>query len=173
MDIWCPPHPLRISPSALGCDKILINLIFKHVLYSPNTRAHFRWGLGSKYWGTNLDWFEANWTFELDLALNPSLHLGSSNHDFSFWGLNQLIFLSNSLQCRFSFNLPLFGLGPSFKGHGSSYLWLSSNRIALFHWTLDLAPLSKVMAANAIFLGVLQFLHPKTKVWGLHCIALP
>jgi len=145
-------------------------------MHSPNTRAHFRWGLGSKYWGTNLDSFEANWTFELDLALNPSLHFGSSNHEFSFWaffwGLNQLIFPSKSLQCKFSLDLPLFGLGPSFKGLGSNYLWLSSNRIALFHWTLDLAPSSKMMP-NAIFLGVLQVLHPKTKVWGLHCIAWP
>ncbi len=45
--------------------------------------------------------------------------------------------------CRFSLDLPLFGLGPSSKGHGFN-LWLSSNRIALFHGTLDLEPSSKV-----------------------------
>jgi len=44
---------------------------------------------------------------------------------------------------RFSLNLPLLGLGPSSKGLGSN-LWLSSHRIALFQWTLDLGPSSKV-----------------------------
>jgi hypothetical protein len=38
--------------------------------------------------------------------------------------------------CRFSWNLALFGVGASLKSHGSN-LWLSSNKIALFHWTLD------------------------------------
>jgi hypothetical protein len=42
-----------------------------------------------------------------------------------------------------SFNLPLFGFGPSSKGQGL-HLWLSANRIALFHWTSDLGPSSKV-----------------------------
>ncbi len=39
------------------------------------------------------------------------------------------------MPCRFSLNLPLFGLGPSSKGLGSN-LWLSSNRIAscLLNW---------------------------------------
>ncbi len=41
------------------------------------------------------------------------------------------------------FNLALFGFWPSFKGQGF-HLWLSANRIALFHWTLDLGPSSKV-----------------------------
>jgi hypothetical protein len=45
--------------------------------------------------------------------------------------------------CRFSLDLPLIGLGPSSKGHGSNF-WLSANRTALFHWTLDLRRLSKV-----------------------------
>ncbi len=39
---------------------------------------------GSKFLGTNLNSFEANWILELDLALDPSLHLGSSNHELSF-----------------------------------------------------------------------------------------
>jgi hypothetical protein len=50
---------------------------------------------------------------------------------------------SKMVPCRFSLDLPLFGLGPSSKGHRSN-LWLSSNRIALFHWTLDLGSSSKV-----------------------------
>jgi hypothetical protein len=45
--------------------------------------------------------------------------------------------------CRFSFNWPIFGLETSSKGHGSNY-WLSANRIALFHWTLDVRPSSNV-----------------------------
>jgi hypothetical protein len=47
------------------------------------------------------------------------------------------------VSCRFSLDLPLFGLGPSSKGHESN-LWLSSNKIALFHWTLELGSSSKV-----------------------------
>ncbi len=38
----------------------------------------------SKFLGTNLDSFEPNWMFEFDLALDPNLHLGSSNHELSF-----------------------------------------------------------------------------------------
>jgi hypothetical protein len=44
---------------------------------------------------------------------------------------------------RFSLDLPLFGVGPSSKGHGSRP-WVSANRIGLFHWTLELGPSSKV-----------------------------
>ncbi len=40
---------------------------------------------------------------------------------------------------RFSLDLPLFGA----KGHGSN-IWVSANRIGLFHWTLELGPSSKV-----------------------------
>ncbi len=60
-------------------------------------------------------------------------------------GPNQLIFLPKwchvglALICYFFFNL-----GPSSSKDRASNLWLSSNRIALFHWTLDLGPLSKV-----------------------------
>jgi hypothetical protein len=45
--------------------------------------------------------------------------------------------------CRFSLDLQLFGLGPLSKGHGFN-LSLSANRVALFHWTLDIRPSSKV-----------------------------
>ncbi len=45
--------------------------------------------------------------------------------------------------CKFSLNLPIFlGFGPSSKGHGYN-LQLSSNRIDLFHGTLQLGPSSK------------------------------
>ncbi len=38
--------------------------------------------------------------------------------------------------CRFSFNLQLFGLGPSSKGLGTNLkLWI--NKIAWIHWSLD------------------------------------
>ncbi len=45
--------------------------------------------------------------------------------------------------CRFCLNLSLFGLGLSSKGYASN-LWLSSSNFALFHWTLDLGPSSKI-----------------------------
>jgi hypothetical protein len=71
-----------------------------------------------KFLGTNLDLCEANWILELD----PALHLGSSNHEFSFFvffGLNQFIFPSKwchvswALICHFLvFNLHLKFMGP-------------------------------------------------------------
>jgi hypothetical protein len=45
--------------------------------------------------------------------------------------------------CRFSLNLPLFGLGPSSKGLRTNYNLLT-NKIAWIHWSLDLGPSSKV-----------------------------
>ncbi len=77
------------------------------------------------------------------------------------------------MPCRFSLDLPLYGLGPASKwchvslalichrslskalskatGHSlrpwslsKGHLWLSANRTALFHWTLDIRPSSKV-----------------------------
>jgi hypothetical protein len=37
-----------------------------------NLKAHFRyWGSGSKFLGTNLNSFEANWTLALNLAVGP------------------------------------------------------------------------------------------------------
>ncbi len=47
------------------------------------------------------------------------------------------------MSCRFSLNLPLFGLGPSSKDLGTN-LKLSTNKIVWIHWSLDLEPLSKV-----------------------------
>ncbi len=69
-------------------------------------KPHFRWGPGSKFLGTKLELFKANWILELDPSLDPSLHLGSPNHELSFelffLGLNRLIFLPNWWPCRFS-----------------------------------------------------------------------
>jgi hypothetical protein len=64
---------------------------------------------------------------------------------FVFFGgsIEPIDVTSKMVPCRFSLDLPLFGLGPSSKGQRSN-LWLSSNRIALFHWTLDLGSSSKV-----------------------------
>jgi hypothetical protein len=47
-------------------------------------------------------------------------------------GFQPIDFPSKMVPCRFSLDLPLFGLVLSSKGRGSN-LWLSSNRIALFH----------------------------------------
>ncbi len=112
-------------------------------------------GPGSKFIGTNLDSFEANWILELDPRLYPSLHLGSPNSELSLKLFSFSLVWTNwfSLQngiCRFSLDLPLFGLGPSSKGCGSN-LWLPTNRIALFHWTLDLQPSSKVAFSMNFF----------------------
>ncbi len=94
---WCIPTSYRPK-------KVLKPIPMNHIL---NPKTHLRlWyhslrptldeDLGSKFLGTNLDSFEANWILELDLALDPSLHLGSPNHELSLWALflgpNQLIF---------------------------------------------------------------------------------
>jgi hypothetical protein len=89
-----------------------------------------------------------------------------------FLGLNQLIFPSKSLQCRFSLDLPLFGLGPLSKCCGSNYLWLSSSRIAVFHRTLGLVPSSKVMVNATFFDGFCNLYTQKQKFGDWHCIVL-
>jgi hypothetical protein len=48
-----------------------------------------------------------------------------------------ICFPSKMVPCRFRLNLPLVGLGTSSWGYASN-LWFSANRVALFHWTLDL-----------------------------------
>ncbi len=60
-----------------------------------------------------------------------------------FFRFEAIDFPSKMVSCRFSLDLPLFGLGPSSKGLRSN-LWLSSNRIDLFHWTPDLGLSSKL-----------------------------
>ncbi len=70
--------------------------------------------LGSKLLGTNLNSFDANWTHELDLALDPNFHLGTSNRELSFLAIyisEPIDFLSKMVPCRFSLDLPPFGLG--------------------------------------------------------------
>jgi hypothetical protein len=66
--------------------------------------------VGSKFLGTNLVSFEANWILEFVLALDPSLHLGSPNHDLSFEllllrGSKPIDFPFKMVPCRFSLNL--------------------------------------------------------------------
>jgi hypothetical protein len=78
--------------------------------------------------------------------LDPSLHFGSSNCELPFLtlvflGSNQLIFPPE--WCHVDLASLLFGLVFSSKVHESN-LWLSSNRITLFHWTLNLGSSFKV-----------------------------
>jgi hypothetical protein len=92
--------------------------------------------LGSKVqiYGNQLDSFETNWILELDLVLEDSLCLGSSNHELSllvfFFWCKLIYFPFEMVPCKFSLDLPLFGLGISSKGRGSN-LWLSPDRITL------------------------------------------
>jgi hypothetical protein len=69
--------------------------------------------LGSKFLVTNLDSFEANGILELDHALDLSLHLGSPNHEPSFWalfffGFKPVDFHSKMVPCRFSLKFATF-----------------------------------------------------------------
>ncbi len=102
-----------------------------------DTKTHFRWGPGSDSWEPIWTHLKQIWVLGLNLALDPSLHLGSPNHELF------ILVQPKMVPCRFRLYLSLFGLGPWSKGCGSN-LWLSANRIALFHWTLDLGPSSKV-----------------------------
>ncbi len=86
---------------------------------------------------TNLKQLESlSWTMPWTLDANPSLHLGSPNHElyFEFFFLFLLLFFlevggselivlpSNMVPCRFSLDLPLFGL----KAHrGSQFMALN------------------------------------------------
>ncbi len=69
------------------------------------------------------------------------MHLGSPNHELSplisFLWFEPIDFFSKMVPCRFSFDLLLSGLGTSSTGRGSN-LCVSIDRIALFHWTLNL-----------------------------------
>jgi len=111
-------------------------------------------GPGSNFLGTNLDWFEANWilswTVRWSLAWLLVLQIKNSPSSIVFW-FEPIDFLSKT--GRFNFNLPLFGLGPSFKGLGTN-LKLWTNKIAWIHWSLDLGPSSKVAFKARFTLGV-------------------
>ncbi len=105
-----------------------------------NPKAHFRWVSRSRFLGINLVSFESNWMCELDSALDSSFCLGlrimSSILSPISWS-KPICFPSKMVPCRFRLNLPLVGLGTSSWGYASN-LWFSANRVALFHWTLDL-----------------------------------
>jgi len=83
--------------------------------------------------------------------LDPSSHLGSSNLELSFLALfiylfifvayEPLDFLSKMMAYRFRLDLPLFGLGPWSKGHGSKGPIYDSHPIGLFYF---IWPSSKV-----------------------------
>jgi len=91
-------------------------------------------------------WYGVLNPLELDPALDHGLHLCPSNHELSilalFSGFKLIDFPFQTVTCMFTLHLPLFGLGSSSKGHRSD-LWLASNWIALFHWTLDFEPSCK------------------------------
>ncbi len=103
-------HPFNI-----GCH-LRCHLDFHLTLGVNALKAHFRLGPGSKLVGpiwTHLKQIES---FELDHALDPSLHLGSPNHELSFelsffFGSEPVDFPSKMVPCKFSLDLQLFGLG--------------------------------------------------------------
>jgi hypothetical protein len=122
-------------------------LMSKTKLWS--TKAHFEQGSRVQFPRNQfgLIWSKLNPWVGLYLLV-PSLILGSPNKELSF----ELCFLLQtnwfSLRkimpcCRFSLNLPLFGLGPSSKGLGTNFK-LSTIKIAWIHWSLDLGLSSKV-----------------------------
>jgi hypothetical protein len=100
-------------------------------------------GPGSNFLGTNFDWFEANWILELDYTLVPRLIVWWAVHLALFFGVNQLIFPSKEVSCRFSLNLPFVGLGLSSKDLGTN-LKLSTKKITWIHWSMDLGHSSQV-----------------------------
>jgi hypothetical protein len=95
--------------------------IFSPWGFTIHFQAHFRWGSRVKIL-----------TSQIMSSLFSSL----------FWS-EPIDFPFEVVLCRFSFNVPHFGLGQFSQGQGFN-LWPSSNRIALFHWTLDLGCSSKV-----------------------------
>ncbi len=68
---------------------------------------------------------------------------------FFFFGSKPIDFPSKMVPCMFRLDFPLVGLGSSSsQGGGGSNLWLSANRIALLHWTLDLRLSSEVALSH-------------------------
>ncbi len=105
-------------------------------IYSPNSQEPI--------W-THLKQIEAlNQTLPWTLACILILQIMSSLIQLFFYkGLNQLIFPPIWCHVCLVLILPLFGHEPSSKSHVSN-LWLSQNRIALFHWILEGCSSSKV-----------------------------
>jgi len=62
------------------------------------------------------------------MKTKSSQNLGFQPYSW-FFGPNQLLFPPKQVPCRFSLNLPLFGLGPLSKGLGTN-LKLLTNKIA-------------------------------------------
>jgi hypothetical protein len=100
-------------------------------------------GPGFKFLGINLNSLAAkqivylSWTLPWTIACILVLQIMSSPFQlFFFFGFKPIDFLSKMATCTFSLNLLLFDIGPLSKGYGSN-LWLLSNKIALFRWTLD------------------------------------
>jgi hypothetical protein len=122
-------------------------LLFGGFVFCSHLRPTLDEGPWSNFLGTNLDSFEASWILGLDCTLVLIawfLVLQIRSSPFStFFGLNQLIFPPKPVPCRFSLNLPLFGLGPLSKGLGTDWKLLT-NMIAWIHLSLDLGPSSKV-----------------------------
>jgi hypothetical protein len=81
----------------------------KNILLLIQLRPTIDGGPVSKLLGTNLDSFEAIWILELDHALDPSLHLGSSNHEPSFlalvFGSEPIDFPSKMVPCTFCISI--------------------------------------------------------------------
>jgi len=83
--------------SSLVNPSCCLSLCFYYQILRPTLDG----SVGSKFLGTNLVSFEANWILEFVLALDPSLHLGSPNHDLSF----ELLFLGGSKPIDFPFKM--------------------------------------------------------------------
>jgi hypothetical protein len=98
-------------------------------------------GPASKFLGMNLN--SLSWTLPMTLACILVLQIMGSPFWLFFFLSKPINFPFKMVTCRFSLGFPLFGLGLSSKGYGCN-LWLSSNTIALFHWTLNLGARSKV-----------------------------
>jgi hypothetical protein len=66
------------------------------------------------------------------------LQLGASNYELFFSGSEQIDFPSKLVPCiSLAWICHILVLDSHVKTMGPIYVWLSSNRIALFHWTLD------------------------------------
>jgi hypothetical protein len=92
------------------------------------------------------------------------LQIRSSPFEHCFFGPNELIFSPKQVPCRFSLNLPLFGLGPSSKGLWTN-LKLSTNKIAWIHWSLELGPSLKSPPLYISLLAGGTIRHRKSWQW--------
>ncbi len=124
----------------------MIYYVLRRMIQDGEAKAHFRWDPRFKFLKTDLDSFEANWILELDLALDPSLHIRSLNHvHWILFGFNQLVFPSKWFLVILASICHFLVLDP--------HLWFSTNMIILFYiWTLDLRLSFKV--ALSYFEGI-------------------